>query len=133
MEPKIETEQEQEQEQEKEKEKEQHHYSIKEVAQMFDLNQSTLRFWEKEFKKIKPWQNDRGTRFYSEENIENIRLVHHLVKERGMTLSGARQKLKDNPAATINQTEIYNRLIKIRDELNVLIEALDDYEPTPQK
>ena len=108
-----------------------HNYSIKEVAQMLDINASTLRFWEKEFDEIAPWKNEKGTRFYNEEDIENIRLIHHLVKERGMKLAVARQTLKDNPAATINQAEIYNRLIKIRDELNVLIEALDDYEKTP--
>ena len=71
------------------------YYSISEVAKMFDVNESLLRFWEKEFPIIKPKKNAKGTRQYRKEDIENIRLIYHLVKEKGMTLLGARQKLKD--------------------------------------
>jgi DNA-binding transcriptional MerR regulator len=103
-------------------------YSIKEVAQMFDLNESTLRFWEKEFEEINPQKNDKGTRFYLQEDIEQIRLVYYLLKKRGMTIPGARQKLKDNKAETVNQEEIYNRLEKVRSELVLYVSALEDYE-----
>ena len=64
--------------------------SISEVAQMFDVNESTLRFWEKEFDQIRPRKAGKGTRSYRQEDIDAIRLVYHLVKERGMPLAGAR-------------------------------------------
>ena len=82
------------------------YYSISEVAQMFDVNESLLRFWEKEFPQISPKKGSRGVRQYRKEDVETIRLIYHLVKERGMTLPGARQKLKDNREATIRNFEI---------------------------
>jgi len=103
-------------------------YSIKEVAQMFDLNESTLRFWEKEFVEISPQKNDKGTRFYLQEDIEQIRLIYYLLKKRGMTIPGARQKLKDNKADTVKQEEIYYRLEKVKSELQLFISALEDYD-----
>ena len=103
-------------------------YSIKEVAQIFGLNESTLRFWEKEFEEIKPQKNDKGTRFYLKEDIDQIRLIYYLLKKQGMTIVGARQRLKDNRADTINQEEINRRLEQVRSELHSLINALDDYE-----
>ena len=63
------------------------YFSISEVAQMFDVNESTLRFWEKEFDQIRPRKTGKGTRSYRQEDIDAIRLVYHLVKERGMTLA----------------------------------------------
>ena len=81
------------------------YFSISEVAQMFDVNESTLRFWEKEFDIIRPRKTPKGTRFYKQEDIDAVRLIFHLVKERGMTLAGARQKLKDNRETTIRQEE----------------------------
>ena len=65
------------------------YFSISEVAQMFDVNESTLRFWEKEFDIINPRKTSKGTRFYKQEDIDAVRLIYHLVKERGMTLAGA--------------------------------------------
>lgn len=108
------------------KEKEQRlYYSISEVAQMFEVNESTLRFWEKEFDIIRPRKTTKGTRFYRQEDIDAVRLIYHLVKERGMTLAGARQKLKDNRETTIRQEEIVNRLKQIKEELLSLREAFD--------
>ncbi len=108
------------------KEKEQRlYYSISEVAQMFDVNESTLRFWEKEFDIIRPRKTTKGTRFYRQEDINSVRLIYHLVKERGMTLAGARQKLKDNREMTVRQEEIVNRLKQIKEELLSLREAFD--------
>ena len=104
------------------------YYSIKEVAQLVGLNTPTLRYWEKEFKEIAPEKNRKGIRFYREEDVRQIRLVYYLLKVRGMTLAGARQKLKDNKDDTINQVEIYYRLEHIRVELLSLIDALDAYD-----
>lgn len=104
------------------------YYSIGEVANMFGVNESTLRFWEKEFSIIKPRKTVKGTRFYKEEDIAAVRLVFHLVKERGMTLAGARQKLKQNPEQTIKQEEIVNKLKQIREQLSSMFEAFEDIE-----
>lgn len=101
------------------------YFSISEVAQMFDVNESTLRFWEKEFDTIRPRKTSKGTRFYRQEDIDAIRLIYHLVKERGMTLAGARQKLKENPDTTIRQEEIVNRLKQIKEELLNMKTAFD--------
>lgn len=100
-------------------------YSISEVAQMFGVNESLLRYWEKEFPQITPKKGSRGIRQYRKEDVETIRLIYHLVKEKGMTLPGARQKLKDNKETTIRNFEIINRLKGIREELLAMKNALD--------
>lgn len=105
------------------------YFSIGEVARMFNLNESTLRFWEKEFDIINPRKNRKGTRFYRQEDIDSIRLIYHLVKERGMTLTGARQKLRDNRETTIRQEEIVNRLKQIKEELLEMRDAFDALAP----
>ncbi|MDL2256220.1 MerR family transcriptional regulator [Parabacteroides sp. OttesenSCG-928-G06] len=105
------------------------YYSIGEVAQMFGVNESTLRFWEKEFDTINPRKNAKGTRFYKQEDIDAVRLIFHLVKERGMTLAGARQKLKDNKETTIRQEEIVNRLKQIKEELLAMKDAFSSIGP----
>lgn len=73
------------------------YYSISEVAETIDVNQSLLRFWENEFSSfIKPSKNDKGTQFYKNEDIEIIKQIHFLVETQGLTLSDAKQKLKQN-------------------------------------
>ena len=98
---------------------------------MLGLSTPTLRFWEKEFKEIAPQKNPKGTRFYRQEDIRQIRLIHYLLKVRGMTIAGARQKLKDNKDETVHQVEIYNRLEHIRGELLSFIDVLDAFEKQP--
>lgn len=102
------------------------YYSIAEVAEMFDVKPSLLRFWEKEFPQITPKTNTRGVRQYRKEDVETIRLIYHLVKEKGMTLPGARQKLKDNREATVRNFEIINRLKAVREELLAIKKELDE-------
>lgn len=105
------------------------YYSIGEVAKMFELNEPTLRFWEKEFDFIRPKTNAKGVRFYKKEDIESIRLVYYLVKEKGLTLKGARQKLRDNKKNTIREEEIVHKLKNIKKELLSLKDAFDVIEP----
>ncbi len=93
-------------------------YSIGEVAAIFHVNESTLRFWEKEFPTvIKPRKNAKGTRNYTKDDIENIRLIHFLLKEKGMTLVGARKKLREEKKGMTAQHELTDRLKKIKSEL----------------
>ena len=96
------------------------YYSIGEVAKMFDVNESLLRYWEKEFPIISPKKAGGNVRQYRKEDIENIRL-----KEKGMTLQGAKQKLKMNRETTIRTTEILDRLKLIREELVSMRKELD--------
>lgn len=101
------------------------YYSIKEVAEMFGVNESLLRYWEKEFPMISPKKAGGNIRQYRKEDIENIRLVYHLVKEKGMTLAGAKQRLKQNREETRDTAEIIERLKKVREELVSMRKELD--------
>lgn len=94
------------------------YHSISEVAEILGVNQSLLRFWEKEFEPlINPHKNSKGTRFYREEDIEIIKLIHHLVKTQGLTLPGAKKKILQNKSEAKANQEIYERLQKVRNEL----------------
>ena len=101
------------------------YYSIGEVAKMFNVNESLLRYWEKEFPIIVPRKAGGNVRQYRKEDIENIRLVYHLVKEKGMTLQGAKQRLKVNKESTEQTAEVVERLKSIREELVKLRKSLD--------
>ncbi|MDO4163320.1 MAG: MerR family transcriptional regulator [Bacteroides sp.] len=103
------------------------YYSIGEVADMFGVNESLLRFWEREFPQLSPKKAGRGVRQYRKEDIETLKLIYHLVKERGMTLPGARQRLKTNKEATMRNYEIVERLKSIREELVGMRDALDAF------
>jgi len=92
-------------------------YSIGEVAAIFDVNESLLRFWEKEFDTIKPKKNSKGTRSYTKEDIEDIRQIYFLVKEKGMTLIGAKKRIKEERKGVSAQIEVVDRLRKVREEL----------------
>ena len=101
-------------------------YSISEVAQLFNVTETLLRFWEKEFPNIKPQKAGRGIRQYTKADIEQVRLVHHLVKERGMTLQGARDMIKRDKGGGINRNvEVINRLKAIRSELQAINKDLN--------
>ena len=100
------------------------YYSIGEVATIFDVNKSLLRFWEKEFSIIKPKKNKKGNRYFTEKDIENFKIIFHLVKERGYTLDGAKKKLRENKEDTIKNVEIVNQLKNIRAQLVAIREVL---------
>lgn len=102
------------------------YYSIAEVAEMYHVNPSLLRFWEKEFPQIAPDTSERGVRRYKKRDVETIGLIYHLVKEKGMTLQGARQKLRDNKEDTVQNYEIVSRLEGIRQELVDISKELDE-------
>lgn len=100
------------------------YFSIGEVAVMFNVNASLIRFWEKEFDIIKPHKNKKGTRYFTKEDIENFHLIFHLVKERGFTLQGAKDKLNENKTDTIDHHEIVKSLEKIKIFLTEIKENL---------
>ncbi len=96
---------------------EKRYYKIGEVAKAFGVNASLIRFWEKEFAIIKPKKNAKGNRLFTQEDIKNFKLIFNLVKERGFTLEGAKQKLKKNPEGIFNNHEIISRLESVKAEL----------------
>ncbi|MBU0763856.1 MAG: MerR family transcriptional regulator [Bacteroidetes bacterium] len=93
------------------------YYTIGEVATLFNVNTSLIRFWEKEFDILKPKKNKKGNRLFTQQDIENLHIIHHLVKERGMTLKGAKKKLKDNKADTEHNIEVISKLNSIKEML----------------
>ena len=101
------------------------YYSIGEVARMFGVAESLLRYWEKEFPFIVPKKTGGNVRQYRKEDIEKVRLVYHLVKEKGMTIAGAKQRLKQNKESVQNNAEITERLKKIKEELISMKRELD--------
>ncbi len=103
------------------------YYSIGEVAAMFGVNESLLRFWEKEFPQLSPKKAGRGIRQYRKEDIEVVKLIYHLVKERGMTLNGAKQRMTIRKEDTERRFEIMERLKKVRAELYAMKKELDGF------
>lgn len=98
----------------KEKQIEKLFYPIGEVAQMFNLSVSSIRYWEKEFDILKPKKNKKGNRMFTKKDVDNLKIIYHLTKERGFTLDGAKKKLRENKADTIDNIEIINHLKNIR-------------------
>ncbi|MFO0323272.1 MAG: MerR family transcriptional regulator [Bacteroidota bacterium] len=101
-----------------EKETEKLFYPIGEVADMFDVKTSLIRFWEKEFDIIAPSKNKKGNRLFTKKDIENFKLIFHLVKEKGYTLQGAKDELKGG-SKQLNKTnsEVISKLKQIKNEL----------------
>lgn len=101
------------------------YYSIGEVAAMFKVNTSLIRFWEKEFDIIKPKKNKKGNRLFTKEDVDNFHIIYYLVKERGMTLKGAQKKMKENKSDTLNTFEIVKSLESIKIMLLEIREEFD--------
>ncbi|MBT4345571.1 MAG: MerR family transcriptional regulator [Flavobacteriales bacterium] len=99
-------------------------YKISEVAEIFDINISAVRFWEKEFDILKPKKNKKGNRLFTHKDIENIKIIHYLLKEQGFTVEGAKKKLKENKLDTIDNVQIINHLKEIKRFLSKLKEEL---------
>ena len=101
------------------------YYSMGEVAEMFDVNTSLIRHWESQFSILRPKRNKKGNRLFSPEDVENLKMIYHLVKERGMTLEGAKKALRKAPAESgvDRDAELMERLQHIR---SLLVEVRED-------
>ncbi len=93
------------------------YYSIGEVAEAFSVNASLIRFWEKEFDILKPKKNAKGNRKFTPEDIKNLELIFHLVKERGFTLEGAKTHLKEQKMEALDSFDMIRKLESIKDQL----------------
>lgn len=101
------------------------YFSIGETAQMFNVNPSLLRFWEKEFDVIKPYKNKKGDRYFTKRDVETIRMIYHLTKEKGYTLQGAKDALKgDKIVEQLSKSDIINTLKNIKEFLLEIKEEL---------
>jgi DNA-binding transcriptional MerR regulator len=108
-----------------EKETEKLFYSIGEVADMFNVNASLIRFWEKEFDVISPSKNKKGNRLFTKKDIENFKLIFHLVKEKGYTLQGAKDKLKNGVKEEDHTNiQVIDRLKHIKEQLLKMKDSL---------
>ena len=93
------------------------YYSIGELAKAFNVNASLIRFWDKEFDILKPKKNAKGNRMFTPEDVKNLKLIFHLVKERGFTLEGAKTHLKEGQKKTLDKFEIISKLESIKVQL----------------
>jgi DNA-binding transcriptional MerR regulator len=96
---------------------EKRYYGIGEVAKAFEVNTSLIRFWEKEFDELQPKKNAKGNRKFTPDDIKNLQLIYHLVKERGFTLEGAKTHLKEERKKTLSNFEIIQKLERVKAEL----------------
>ncbi len=100
------------------------YYRIAEVAELLNLPASTLRFWEKQFTIISPKRNAHGTRFYTPKDIETIRMIHFLVKEKGLKLDAAQEQIRRNHKGISRRHSAIERLKEIRNQLQLMLDAL---------
>lgn len=100
--------------------KDKRYYSIGEIAKAFDVNASLIRFWDKEFDVLQPKKNAKGNRMFTPEDVTHLKLIYHLVKERGFTLEGARTHLKEGKKKTLDKFDIINKLEEIKKQLNAI-------------
>ena len=104
-------------------------YSMGEVTEMFDVNASLIRYWESKFDCIKPHKNKKGNRMFTPSDVENLKLIYHLVKEKGMTLEGANKTMKRRGGSVKRDVSILERLQSIRAMLIEVRESLGDNRP----
>lgn len=100
------------------------YYKISEVAEITDVPMSTLRFWETQFDILRPRRNDRGSRFYTPRDVETVKMVRFLVKEKGIHLEAAARELKMNRDGVSKRYEAIERLKSVRDQLQDLVDSL---------
>lgn len=96
------------------------YYSIGEVAELFDVNTSLIRFWEKEFNIIKPKKNNKGNRLFTKKDLENFEKIYVLVKQKGYTLDGAKKALKSKDQSIFEPTkeeQLISKLEAVKERL----------------
>jgi DNA-binding transcriptional MerR regulator len=108
----------------KEREISKMYYSMGEVSKLFDVNQSLIRFYEKEFDILQPKKNKKGNRYFTPEDVENLKIILNLIRDKGYTLNGAREYLKNNIAGSKDSHRVINSLenlkkflLEVRDQL----------------
>lgn len=101
------------------------YYRIREVAEMLELPDSTLRFWQTKFTIIKAYRDPNGLCYYSPRDVENFRMIKYLIKERGLKIEAAQAEIRNNPKGVEKRTDAIERLYSIRDRLQGMLDALN--------
>lgn len=101
------------------------YYKIKDVAEMLDVSQPTLRYWEMEFPEVNPMRSNSNQRYYTPDDIETLRIIHYLLKGRGLKIEAARMQMKLNRTNISKRMEVIDKLNDIRDELELMLGALE--------
>lgn len=109
------------------------YYSIGEVADLFGVSKSLIRYWESEFTILKPHKNSKGDRRFTKENIEQIQLIFDLVKNRGFTIDGAKNEIRQNKDLLKQKQALLHKLIHLKNELLRFKESLHPDEESPNK
>lgn len=100
------------------------YYKIKDVSEMLGVPQSTLRFWEKEFPMCKPSRSLHNIRYYKPTDIEMLRIIHYLVKVKGLKIEAAKEQLRTNKKNISRRLEVIDRLTDVRDRLDILLKSM---------
>jgi len=100
------------------------YYSIREVSQLLEIPDSTLRYWEKQFSELHPRKTPGGARQYTKDDIELLKLINHLVKDKGLTIAAAKQRLKSSKSVVVESSDIVDRLKHVRDELQAMLDEM---------
>lgn len=100
------------------------YYKIKEVSELLNVNQSTLRFWESEFPEIKPMRSETNRRYYTPSDIETLRIIKFLLKDKGLKIESAKEQLHLNRHNVTKRMKIIDDLINVKEELNLILKGL---------
>lgn len=101
------------------------YYKIRDVAELLDVSEPTLRYWEREFPDIKPMRSTSNQRYYTPEDIETLRIIYYLVKVRGLKIEAAREQMRLNRSNISKRMEIVDKLLDVRDELQMILSGLE--------
>ncbi len=100
------------------------YYKIKDVAEMLDVPQSTLRFWEKEFPECAPRRSKTNIRYYTSDNIHKLKMIRYLIKDEGLRIEAARERLRVSSDNVSRRIEVIEKLEKVKSELEGMLAAL---------
>lgn len=101
------------------------YYKIRDVAELLDVSEPTLRYWEREFPEVKPMRSTSNQRFYRPEDIETLRIIYYLVKVRGLKIEAAKEQMRLNRSNISKRMEVVEKLLDVRDELQMLLASLE--------
>lgn len=103
-----------------------------EVTEMFDVKPSLIRYWEENFDTLRPRKNNKGNRMFTPKDIDTLKLIYHLVREKGMTIAGANKYIKENRNSADRDVQILDHLARIRTELMAIRQEIADRESETQ-
>lgn len=101
------------------------YYKIRDVAELLNVSETTLRYWEREFPEVSPMRSTSNQRYYTPEDIETLRIVYYLVKVRGLKIEAAREQMRLNKTNITKRMDIINKLLDVKDELQLLLSSLE--------